>query len=147
MKYRMLQADELSALEADLKAFLIVNGIDGTIWERINQDEPEKAIKLVEMFSDTVLQRVYEKLSYVEFRSEQSCIVFQCNEDHMRLISLVRKEGSTLSLDSPESIHDALVIHIDQLEVFQSRKNYTQEREQEIHNLLTQGCVPSSSDF
>lgn len=147
MKYRMLQADELSALEADLKAFLIVNGIDGSIWEQINKDEPEKAVKLVEIFSDNVFQIVYEKMQYVEFRSEQSCIVFELGSEEMRLISLNRKSVGTCSLATPESIHEALTQHLDQLEIYQSKKNYTQERELEVHQLLSQGCVPSSKDF
>ncbi len=147
MKYRMLKADELSALEGDLKAFLIINGVDGSTWEKINNDEPEKAIKLVEMFSDNVLQIVYEKIEVVEFRSTNTCIVFLLEQEQMRLISLVTKPGSTVSLESPETIHDVLTNNLDQIDVFQSVKKYSSNRESEIHTLLEQGCVPSTIEF
>ena len=86
-------------------------------------------------------------MQYVEFRSENSCIVFELGKENMRLISLNRKPESTISLATPESIHEALTQHVDQLDIYQSTKNYTQERESEVHQLLTQGCVPSSKDF
>ena len=67
MKYRMLKADELSALEGDLKAFLIVNGIDGSIWERINNEEPEKAVKLVKCSLITYFKSFMKKCNMWSF--------------------------------------------------------------------------------
>jgi hypothetical protein len=40
MKYRRLTQEELTHLEGDLKAFLIINGIDGEAWEKLNQESP-----------------------------------------------------------------------------------------------------------
>jgi hypothetical protein len=44
MKYRRLTQEELTHLEGDLKAFLIINGIEGEAWEKLNQESPEKAL-------------------------------------------------------------------------------------------------------
>ena len=82
MKYRMLTADELVPFEEELKQFLIVNGVHGDEWEQMNRDTPEKAIELVELFSDTVLQKVYEKIEFLEFRSVDSCLVFHCLSEY-----------------------------------------------------------------
>jgi hypothetical protein len=46
-----------------------------------------------------------------------------------------------------DSIHVALTKETNRLQFFQSEKNYTSTREQEIHRMLEQGCFVSSADF
>lgn len=146
----MLTHEELTHLDEDLKHFLIVNGVHDTEWESLNANSPEKATELVGVFSDTVLQKVYEKLKYLEFRSPDSCLVFHCDADKMTVIALNRKEGGApqaIDLSTPDGIHDALVNQPDKLTWFRSEKAYTSERELEIHQMLEQGCVVSTADF
>ncbi len=146
MKYRMLTDEELELLEEDLKHFLISNGVDGDTWVKINEKNPEKAIKLIELFSDVVLQKVYEKIKFIEHRTDSSCMVFKLNEDKIELIS-INSKNPELSLKTPELIHQALVKSPDQLTMFKSDKHYTKNREIEIHEMLSQGCVNSSESF
>ena len=147
MKYRMLTNEELEHLEGDLKAFLILNGVAGDDWKMLNETNPEKAIALVELFSDKVLETVYEKVEYLENRSADMCLVFHLGEKDQSLITIQRTEGSTIDLSTPEGIHEALTKHISELEFFTSKHAYHNEREQEIHKLITQGCVLSTKDF
>lgn len=147
MKYRVLTKEELIPLEKDLVAFLIVNGIDGSMWEKINQEDPEKAIELVELFSDVVLQKVYEKIQFLEFRSEKSCLVFKCGVEAIELISMTTDPNNSCDLSTPDSIHEALVKHSNELKIFKTEKAYSQERELEIHQLISGGCLISSEEF
>lgn len=147
MKYRILSNEELSHLEDDFKHFLIVNGVHTEDWERLNKDDVQKAIELVEIFSDTVLQKVYEKLEFLEFRSLESCMVFHFVHDKVELISMQKNADSTIDLSSSEGIHDALVNHPGKLTFFNSEKKYSISREQEIHGMLDQGCLISSAEF
>ena len=147
MKYRMLHSEELEHLEEDLKAFLIVNGVQGDEWKLINEQTPEKAVELVALFSDNVLQKVYERISFLEFRSPDSCMVFQLEQTTQKLIVIQRKTDSTIDLSSVDSIHVALTQHFNQLEFFRSEKAYSTEREIEIHQLIEQGCVISTPEF
>lgn len=147
MKYRLLSDEELQHLEGDLKAFLIINGVEGELWKTLNEQEPEKALALVELFSDQVLQTVYEKISYLEFRSPDACMVFHCKKDEQELIALNRKTTGNVDLSTIEGIHSALVNHAKDLHVFKTSKAYVDERELEIHRLLEQGCVLSTEDF
>lgn len=147
MKYRILTNEELAILEKDFVAFLIVNGIEGDMWAKINQEEPDKAIELVELFSDTVLQKVYEKIFYLEKRSEESCMVFYVGEKDMQLIVLSRKSESTIDLTTPELIHDALTNKLSELEVFSSKKPLNKTHELEVHDLVSSGCVLSDKSF
>ena len=147
MKYRILSNEELSHLEEDFKHFLIVNGVHAEEWEALNKNEVDKAVQLVEVFSDTVLQKVYEKIEYLEFRSQDNCMVFHFGEDKIELISIQRKVNSSVDLSTVESIHDALKKQATELTFFKSEKSYSKEREAEIHDMIEQGCLLSSSQF
>lgn len=146
MKYRLLTSEELEIFDEDLKHFLIVNGVHNEEWVEMNASNPEKARDLVGLFSDTVLQKVYEKVRFLEHRTPTSCMVFHLLEDQIQLIAInAKKEGVDLS--TPEGIHEALLHKIDHLTFFQTTKKYTEVRESEIHTLLQQGCVNSSESF
>jgi hypothetical protein len=112
----------------------------------MNTAAPEKAIELVELFSDTVLQKVYENLRFIEHRTTRSCMVFNLKPDRIELIS-INATADTVNLSTPNSIHDALSNSAKQLTVFKTEKAYSKVREDEIHELLEQGCVNSSEAF
>jgi hypothetical protein len=69
MKYRILSDEELAHLEDDFKQFLIVSEVHDDEWREMNKKDSEKALSLVRLFSDTVLQKVYEKVKFIEHRS------------------------------------------------------------------------------
>lgn len=146
MKYRILSQEELEILEDDFKAFLIVNGVHNEEWVEMNASNPDQAVQLVELFSDTVLQKVYDKIRFIEHRSEKSCMVFHLKEDVIELISINAKDD-TADLSTPDSIHEALSKNAAALSVFKTEKAYAKDRSMEIHEMLEQGCVNSSEAF
>ncbi len=146
MKYRMLTIEEMEIFDEDFKHFAIANGVSNEEWIEMNESNVEMATKLVGLFSDTVLQKVYENLKFIEHRSPSSCLVFKLNEANIELISLNRKSDE-IDLSTAESIHDALVNKSQELSIFKSNKAYSKVREEEIHEMLTQGCVNSSEAF
>lgn len=147
-KYRFLSDEELKHLEEELKQFLIINHVYGEEWEKMNREEPQKALELVGLFSDQVLQRVYENIRFVEKRIKDACFVFyfQTEEVHLKVIQ-VEKNKEKLDLSSAESIHDALLHHFSDLSFFKSSKRYTESREKEIHQLIEDGALVSSQEF
>ena len=147
MKFRILSDEELQHFEEDLKHFLIANGVHADEWETINKENPEKAIALVKLFSDSVLQKVYERIKFIEHRTQSSCMVFHMMEESIELISINVKEGCTADLSTPEKIHNALVHQANELTIFTTQKAYNKEREVEIHEMLEQGCVLSDEKF
>ncbi|MFK7787047.1 MAG: DUF6495 family protein [Crocinitomicaceae bacterium] len=146
MKYRMLTTEEMEIFDEDFKHFAIANGVSNEEWLEMNQTDKEKAAKLVGLFSDTVLQKVYEKLKFIEHRSPSSCLVFRLNESDIDLISLNRKSDK-VDLSTADFIHDALVNNAPEITIFRSKKKYSKVREEEIHEMLAQGCVNSSEAF
>ena len=146
MKYRILTKEEMQIFDEDFKHFMITNGVTNEEWIEMNQSDVPRATKLVELFSDTVLQIVYEKIKFIEFRSTESCIVFNCLPEKMELISL-NKKGGSVDLSTPELIHTALTNEPSHLTCFKTEKKYIQSREEEIHQLIEQGCYNSTQEF
>lgn len=149
MKYRMLTTEELTHLEEELKQFLIINHVYTEEWARMNRETPELAKDLVGLFSDQVLQRVYENIAYLEHRSKDACLVFQLGKESIEMIGLQKKDNETdvLTFETPESIHEALTIHSNQVGFFKHTKAYSKNREEEIHQMIEQGCVKSTEEF
>jgi len=147
MKYRMLTEEERLIFDEDFKHFLIANGVSSEEWLELNKSNKAGATTLVELFSDTVLQKVYEKVKFLEHRTKESCMVFKLNEAQIELVSLNLKPGSNEDLSTPDSIHEVLSNKPSQLTMFRTQKTYSKEREIEIHELIDQGCVNSSEAF
>lgn len=146
MKYRILTKQEMEIFDEDFKHFLITNGVKNEEWLAMNQSDIEKATTLVELFSDTVLHKVYEKIEFIEFRSPDACMIFRCLPERMELISLNKKQGSS-DLSTPETIHEALSKSPEELSIFKSEKTYSISREEEMHELFEKGCFVSSQEF
>lgn len=136
----------MEIFDEDFKHFSVANGVSGEDWVRLNEEEPNKALKLVEIFSDTLLQKVYERVKFIEHRSASSCMVFHLKPDVIDLISINAKSEEA-DLSTPESIHESLIKKADQLTIFKTSKKYSKNREEEIHDMLEQGCVNSSEAF
>jgi len=112
----------------------------------LNENNIQKATELVELFADTVLQKVYEKIKFIEHRTSNSCMVFKLNKENIELISINGKDD-TVDLSTPESIHKAIVNSPNKLSIFKTEKGYSDNRELEVHNMLEGGCVNSSESF
>lgn len=146
MKYRLLTSEELEIFAEDLKHFLIVNGVHNEEWVEMNASNPDKARDLVALFSDSVLQKVYEKVRFLEHRTLSSCMVFHLLEDEIHLIA-INTTSEEVNLSTPEGIHEAMIQKTNLLTFFQTSKKYSGIREAEIHTMLQQGCVNSSEAF
>jgi hypothetical protein len=149
MKFRMLTHEELSHLEEELKHFLIINHVHKEEWKKINQENPSLALELVGLFSDQVLQRVYENIHFLEHRSTDACFVFHMKVEEIEMIALQKKNNEDKSIDfsTPESIHDALTNQPSSVGFFKHTKPYSKNREVEIHQMVEQGCVKSVESF
>jgi hypothetical protein len=139
----MLSNEELLHLEAEFKQFLIVNQIHSDEWKKINEIEPEKALVLVELFSDTVLLKVYEKIEYLEFRSKLLFSVYRIHHDKIQAIH-VKSEDHTVNLETDEEISVAINSNPSILSIYRAEKKVNPFKEDEVHHLVEQGCVKST---
>ena len=147
MKFKILSKDDLSHLEEELKHFLIANGVSNEEWIDMNENNPDKAIDLVELFSDVVYQKVFEQLKFVEHQSKDALLVFKCDKEEIRLIGVNVKKGMPGDLSSPEKIQETMKDHVESLEIFRSVKPYSKDREMEVFKMVESGCVNSHEAF
>src|SRR5690554_2931597 len=88
MKYRLLTEEELEEMKPEFIQFLISHSITADDWVKIKEESPEKSMKLIEIFSDLVLENVLGKITFIEYREEKSLMAFHCQEEKMVLLGL-----------------------------------------------------------
>lgn len=88
VKYRRLTDEELKELEQEFKQFLITNAVYDQEWKELNKSNPEKAMALVDQFSDLVLEKSLESIKYIIHTNADSLKVFWYRKDKAQLIGL-----------------------------------------------------------
>lgn len=88
VKYRRLSDAELKEMEEELKQFLIANGIYDEEWVELNKKEPEKALRLVDEFSNIVLEKGLETTKYLIHTSKDMLNAFWFQKEKAMLIQL-----------------------------------------------------------
>jgi hypothetical protein len=146
MEYRMLSREEMTLFDEDFKHYLIVNGISNEAWLEMNEKNVPEAQKIVEVFSDVVLQKAYEKIHFLEYRSKQQLMVFSCEKEEIYLIGLSSK-ADRVDFSTPENIEESIVNYNSQIQSFQQTKKYNKKRELELFEMTEQGCVVSTKTF
>lgn len=146
LKYRILSSEELAELEPEFKQFLIVHGILDEEWKNINQHNPDHAIELVEIFSDTVLEKVYSKISFLEYRSKELLVLLAFTETNIEQIRIQKKENTTIDFLNQNVFLDTKNL-VDFIDVFYGKKAIKTAKNFEIHSFVEQGFVICESDF
>lgn len=145
-KYRPLTDNELTELRDEFVDYLVVNGIDAQSWGRIKDEEPEKARKIIELFSDVVFEKVLRKTDYIYMSSGSVIYAFHYDsqEASMFVASFDTEEHQNLTVDdlSLDSIKN---LGMPQSLSFQS-KPYNVTREEELFKMLSSGCLPAKAD-
>tara|TARA_Y100001933_G_C18780385_1_gene472197 strand:+ start:76 stop:567 length:492 start_codon:yes stop_codon:yes gene_type:complete len=139
MRFRLLSDIELKELSEDFTQFLVVQGIDDETWRKINIENKEKALQIVEIFSDTVLLKVYSKVKFMSFTSEKVFSVFKVKKDAIDLI-LLKSTDPKLVFNSSEPLEDLINRSIGKWELYSSSKKLGDKVPDEVHQLTLQGC-------
>ncbi len=145
MKYRYLNNEELEMLEEELKQFLIVNGIDGQEWEKINKNDPEKAHELIGIFSDVVLQSALEKIKYGELIDENHLFIFEFRENEAELVGL-KCTDRKLKLSTFMEFTDVLTKTPQKMDVMNKIKSYDSPREEHVFSMFEIGMTVSNKE-
>lgn len=141
MKYKRLRPEELQALEKEFVNFLASAQITGPDWEKMKEQELEKANELIEVFSDLVYDKVLRKIKFLEFRDAKTLNIFNCTNEKIKLLGLRVNESSTLDLTAPDVLSKWNQNNSGSVTVVRTEKNYSKERELEMFELLETGCL------
>ena len=112
-------------------------------------DNPDKVHSLLDIFSDIVLEKVYEKIDFLQHRTKDTIRVFKCDAEKITMtglhvndqdVDLTRAEDLQFLTD-PSNIRG-------QVKVFQMEKKYRSEKSDEIFQMMHQnGCQMASADM
>jgi hypothetical protein len=141
MKYKRLTSEELNVLEKEFIHFLASAQITGSDWDKMKKKELEKADELIDVFSDMVYDKVLRKIKYLEYRDAKTLNLFYCAEDKIGLVGMRVKENSTLDLTNSDVLNKWNEQDLAGVHVVKSEKNYVKEREEEVFELLQNGCL------
>ncbi len=133
MKFERLSNKELQSLEKEFIEFLVVNTIIAADWEKIKKENPEKAEKLIDLFSDMVWGKSLGKIKFLEHRTPTSIKVFNCKKE---VIELIGVDAEHQAFSSKNIVFDPNKKY----SLFQHKKKYHPDRETELYKMLKSGC-------
>jgi len=146
LKYRILTTDELKELEKEFIQFLVVHGILGDEWKKLNEENPNEAIELVEIFSDTVLEKVYSGINYLEYRTKDLLILLAYSEDQIEQIRIQAKDSNNIDFLNWHGF-TAAMNSLEKLDAFYGKKELSSLRNESIHEYVNQGFTPADKSF
>ena len=143
MKYRRLHRDELEELEKPFIQFLAANTITAKDWEQIKAEDPLKAEKLIDIFSDIAIDKMMGDIVYLQWRSETEIRCFHCSKDIIYQLGMRMDGTSSINFltqtDAPQ-LMESLKKTGAELKLFSAQKKYSKERGIELFNMIENGC-------
>jgi hypothetical protein len=152
MTFRRLNNDELSALEKPFIKFLVANTITGDDWAKMKTEEPERASKMVDIFSDFIFVERLKKVEFIQHQEPKELRLFKCTDDKMLLIGLQVAADSTIDFTLATDLAKIGDFLANQestqgVNIYRAEKTYTRGREREIFEMLENGCRISEGNL
>lgn len=147
MKYTQLTKEQFEELHEEFALFLATQKIDVSEWEDIKKNKPEVADEELNIFSDLVWEKVLSKATYLQHFSTDSINLFKCNENNMERI-VIKTDNKEIDFLNKEHFNWLLDNSKDKsLDYFKGQKNYTNERNKEIFDLIKKGSMVSKGEL
>lgn len=138
-KYRRLSSEEFEALEKEFIDFLVLNGITAPDWQKLKDEEVEKAHQIMDSFSDVVLEGVLRKAQYVEMRSSKEVILLKTEETGFRVVALRSDDSSEMDFTKPDLMMELINSGKAKLSVGRNFTEYRNGREMDMFEILSNG--------
>jgi len=147
MKYQRLSKEQFEELHKEFINFLATQSITANEWRAIKINKPELAEQEMDVFSDLVWEGVLSRALYLENISSQHLYLFFLAEESIELVGLKIK-NDTIDLTTKKGfswLRDNLMD--DSIEFFQSKKNYSQDKQLDKFALIQQGAIITKGEL
>lgn len=147
MKYARLSKEQFEELHQEFINFLATQSITADEWKNIKANKPEVAEQELDVFSDLVWEGVLVKTEYLENISPQHIYLFHLAEAQIELIGL-KVTNTTIDLTTREGfswLRENLMD--DTVELFQAKKEYSEDKQLDKFALIQQGSVITKGDL
>ena len=145
MRFRCLTNEELKELDSELIQFLIVNNVYKEDWALLNQESPQKAKELIEMFSDVVLDKVYNKVSFLERQVPRQVCFCSLSETNGEMITIEAIDND-LDLTNEEMMDECLLLSPSKISIYSGKKLFSKTKADEVFLLLNHGFIVSHEE-
>jgi Family of unknown function (DUF6495) len=143
MKYTRLTKEQFEELHQEFINFLATQAIDKAEWDKIKTEKPEVAEQELDVFSDLVWEGVLSRAEYLEHFSKNHIFLFQCFDKEIKSIVLksLLSETNFLTKEGLQWLSDNMFT--DTIEMKVGKKQFTDERNFSIFQLIQQGSILS----
>ncbi|MBF6640727.1 hypothetical protein IVB69_04500 [Flavobacterium sp. J49] len=147
MKYKRLTKEQFEALHQEFSNFLATQSIDKAEWDSIKTNKPEVAEQELDVFSDLIWEGVLTNAQYLEHFSKNHIFLFHCQEKLIQSIVLKALEPDVnfMEKEGLQWLSDNLFT--DTVEIHLGKKEYEQERNTAIFDLIKQGAILSDGQL
>jgi hypothetical protein len=137
MRFRRLSSEELFALETEFKQFLVVHEQYNEEWRYLAENNPEKAEQFIELFSDLVLEKVYNQVSFLVHFSKGMVSFFDMSNDPLKAYHI--KCPDHLSLQNETQLETILSNQFEVLQFYFGEKKLMKDKADEVFDLISKG--------
>lgn len=147
MKYTRLTKEQFEELNQEFSTFLATQAIDKAEWDTIKAATPEVAEQELDVFSDLIWEGVLSKAEYLEHFSKNHIFLFQCFDTYVQSIVLksLVPETDFLTREGLQWLSDNMFT--DTIEMKIGKKEFTEERNLSIFQLIQQGAFLSDGQL
>ena len=149
MKYRRLTLEELEIFEKEFILFLSANGITGEDWEKNKSMHQPMVDKMLDDFSDFILEGVLQKVEYFDFRSPDFIACFNIKEKLGEAIIVQRTIHGTEDISDLNTLLEILQNRPEILKINVATKKLANqdERNKFIFDELSKGALINNAEL
>ncbi len=141
LKYRVLSQEELLALETEFKQFLILNELHDAEWRQLASNNPEKAQGFIDLFSNIVLEKAYQKVPGLLQIGKDFLCVFHLENETWKLYQFTTKDPLLLQDIHLDNFNQMLLKHMSAFELYIGSKESSSQKATTVHELICKGAV------
>ena len=147
MKYKRLTKEQFEELHKEFTNFLGTQAIDRAEWDKIKIEKPDVAEQELDVFSDLIWEGVLTNANYLEHFSKNHIFLFHCQEKFIQSIVMkaVGSDVDFMQKDGLQWLSDN--IFTDTVEIHMGKKEYQDERNKAIFDLITEGAILSDGQL
>ncbi len=147
MKYKRLTKEQLEALHQEFANFLASQSIDKKEWDELKANKPEVAEQELDVFSDLIWEGVLMNAKFLEHFSKNHIFLFHCQEQFIQSIVLksVVTEVDFMTKEGLQWLSDNMFTETVEMHI--GKKDYDQERNAAIFDLISQGAILSDGQL
>jgi|SRR5690606_15118773 len=147
MKYSRLTKEQFDELHPEFINFLATQSIDKAEWDKIKLEQPHIAEQELDVFSDLIWEGVLSRAEYLEHFSKNHIFLFHCLDTHVHSIVLKSLVPDTdfLTREGLQWLSDNMFT--DNIEMKIGKKEFTEERNASIFELIKQGSFLSDGQL